>query len=168
MIFTISNQPVIIDDEDFEIVSKYAWCVNQRGYFRAKVPDPLNRMVKNGNKGLRLNRKVILLHRVIMGLGLEADPTIEVDHINRNKLDNRKNNLRFVDDRGTAQNVSRHKNSSSIYRGVCLHKRTGKWQANAQLDGKLHYLGLYETELEAAQVAEAWRLTHMPYAVETL
>lgn len=43
------------------------------------------------------------------------------------------------------------KNSTSIYKGVSWNKATSKWRAYIQKDGKLHHLGLFTDEIEAAK-----------------
>jgi hypothetical protein len=82
-----------------------------------------------------------------------------VDHINRDKLDNRKSNLRFVDASESSSNTARRGRSG--LRGVYRHK-TGRWYAKAQVRGKMHYLGTYETSEEAYEVVHQWRLLNMP------
>lgn len=135
-----------IDEADAVRVSVHRWSLHQEGYARGWV-----------------NGKTLFMHRFILGL---TDPSIETDHRNRNGLDNRRSNLRTSNRSGNMQNVGSHRGSSSSFRGVSLHRRTGKWQANARLNGHLHYLGLYATEEEAARVAADWRALHMPYSTE--
>lgn len=72
-----------------------------------------------------------------------------VDHIDRNKLNNNLNNLRWVTQQGNSQNASPRQNASSKYLGVHLDKRTSRWRAVIRVNHKRHYLGGYETELEA-------------------
>lgn len=105
---------------------------------------------KNGycvfNEGSgRKNRKTRYLHKVIMNR-----PGLVVDHVNRNKLDNRRRNLRYVDVKLNTWNSSSHKNSSSSYRGVSWHNiGNGGWRARVMRNGKSYRLGVYETEVEA-------------------
>jgi hypothetical protein len=73
-----------------------------------------------------------------------------VDHINGNRLDNRKLNLRVVNAKQNAQNSRPRKNSSSKYKGVCKDKKLNKWQAQIKINGKSMYLGSYVEEKEAA------------------
>ncbi len=74
----------IIDDEDLEIIRPFSWCYNN-GY------------AVTNTKGGRKNRKRITMHGLIMGhLGVGRTSKKVVDHINRDKLDNRRNNLRVV------------------------------------------------------------------------
>jgi hypothetical protein len=135
----------LVDDEDFEALSKYKWfCVN--GYAARKVK------TVNG-------RRNFLMHRAI--LGLEYKGGEEVDHRNGNKADNRKENLRVCTRSQNMKNYSRPCNNSSGCKGVSLHKLTGKWQAYITCDTKRKHLGLHETIEEArAAYANASLLFH--------
>lgn len=105
-------------------------------------------------------KTVTLVHRWVLGLQ-HGDRRIG-DHINGNKLDNRRSNLRIVDASGSSQNVSGR--GRSRFRGV-YPQRSGRWQARVKFQGETHYLGTYATEEEAAVVAEAKRHELMPFYV---
>lgn len=92
-------------------------------------------------------RTTIKMHRVVMN----AQPGDIVDHINGNGLDNRKENLRIVSNKLNARNRKAHAGSSSIYKGVSYLARLGKWQVNICEDGINHYVGVYESEEQAAR-----------------
>lgn len=110
------------------------------------------------------NRTVMVrMHRIILGLD-PADPR-QGDHINRDRLDNRRANLRIVSARENSQNVSSLPGSSR-FRGVCWDQVRGGWLAQARMSGVLHRLGVFATEEEAAQVAAAWRAEHMAGSVD--
>lgn len=88
-----------------------------------------------------------------------------VDHINRDKLDNRRSNLRFVNASESSSNVKPH--SASGFRGVYPYR--GRWRAKAKLAGEYYSLGTYDTPEEAAQVSHQWRVEHLPgYVAEDL
>ena len=92
------------------------------------------------------------MHREIM----EAKRGIIVDHINRNGLDNRKENLRFVSRSQNAMNSEREGYPyTSKYRGVCLGKRRKKWRAYICVGLKQKYLGYFYSEEEAAKAYDA-------------
>lgn len=103
----------------------------------------------------------ILLHREI--LGLRPGDGTQVDHINGNRLDCRRANLRIGTHSLNAQNVPLRGGTSS-YRGVCWHD--GKSRAYATLNGRQHNLGRFEREEDAAEAARAFRAQHMPFANE--
>lgn len=121
----------IVDDEDFEWLNQWKWYYNN-GYVK--------RNAKRDNNGIQ--------HKISMHtLLLKVERPFEVDHINRNPLDNRKINLR---------KSSRFQNSGNIFyknktgfKGVV--KRINRWEAHIRKKGKLIHLGTYKTSIEAAR-----------------
>jgi hypothetical protein len=103
---------------------------------------------------------VALVHRWVMG-AVRGDGQI-VDHVNRQKLDNRKTNLRFVTAAESSANVSSH--ASSGYRGV--YRNRDKWAAAVKCGGIKVNLGTYPDKEIAAQVAHEWRLANLPGYVD--
>ena len=83
------------------------------------------------------------MHSVIMN----APKGIQVDHIDGNGLNNQKSNLRLVTNRQNCMN--RHQITTSKYPGVTWNKRSRKWVAQAQIDGKHIHIGTFSTEKEA-------------------
>ena len=128
----VDGTTTLIDNEDFEKVKKYRWRGSTGGYVRTSW-------------GGKNNYHEVRLHRLIM----DAPDGIEVDHINRNPRDNRKSNLRLCDRKQNKANTGIISTNTSGYKGVSLHK--GKWQASIRIDGRLRYLGRYETKEEAAK-----------------
>lgn len=127
--------PCLIDLDDFNLVSKFTWKINNMGY---AVP-------------CTYVRRGILMHRFILNLS-KADK-VNVDHINGNKLDNRRCNLRICDQRINRLNSTNIKHTSK-YRGVSWDKLHNKWRASISLGKrKVKYIGLFEIEIEAAK---AW------------
>ena len=98
------------------------------------------------------------LHREI----LPPPPGMEVDHRNRDKLDNRRVNLRHLTRAQQQQNVSAR--GASTVRGVDLIHRTGRWRARGYQDGLGVHVGYYATAEEADAAVVAWRAEHMPFA----
>ena len=140
-----------VDAEDFERFNDRRWYLDGRGYVRRTTS-------QNGR------RRALLLHREILGL---TDPRIKADHINRDRLDNRRANLRTVTDAGNAQNrATRFANNTSGYKGVSWDKRVQKWYAHGRLNGRMYALGRYADIEEAARVAAEWRALHHPYSEE--
>lgn len=129
---------VLIDDEDWEAVSKNSWSLQKQ--WRA------DKWMYYASR--RDGVKRIKMHRFITN----APPTKQVDHINGNGLDNRRANLRLCDNRQNCQN--RH-NALGIsqYKGVGYHY--GKWRARIGVNGKRIHLGAYLTETEAALAYDA-------------
>lgn len=101
----------------------------------------------SGGYARRLEKdKWTLLHRVI----IRAPSGVEVDHINRNRLDNRRCNLRLTDRGGNARNCSRNRKNTSGYKGVHGPNGSGRWVASVVYRGKPYYLGSCATAEEAA------------------
>lgn len=101
-----------------------------------------------------------LLHREL--LGLRPRDGLIGDHINGNKLDNRRSNLRIVTPGESSANMSAQ--SRTGYRGVYPNKN--KFSAVAVVAGKRTYLGVFTTPEEADEAIHAWRLAHMPGYVD--
>jgi len=90
------------------------------------------------------------MHRFLM----RAPKNKMVDHVNGDKLDNRRENLRLATNSENQAN-RRAVRGKSNFKGVTWQKRTydegrGYWKAQIVVQGKLHYLGKYCTDLEAA------------------
>jgi hypothetical protein len=130
-------EEILLDKDDEEKFGKLKWYINNNGY--------LVRSVHSSNNGIQTS-KTVILHRLIMN----CPKDMEVDHINRNKLDNRKQNLRIVTHRENMYNYSMPKHNTSKFLGVS--KRWGKWAAVISLKGKSKYLGSFLTKEEASQV----------------
>jgi len=135
----------LVDDEDFEALQHYTWRLNPAGYVYRTI------WVSGENK----NSKVYM-HRQVTG----CPRGMEVDHINRNRLDNRKENLRLCTrSQNNAANKKR-RGGTSQYRGVSRatdpkHHRK-PWIAQIQKDGVNKRLGRFETEEEAARRYDEW------------
>lgn len=106
----------------------------------------------------RLHRLIWIYHNGSIGPFL-------IDHIDRDRMNNRIENLRP----GTwSQNQFNSTARSGLYKGVSLRKN-GTWAARAQFGGRTHNLGTFETEVEAAQAYDAFTLPiHGDFAVPNL
>lgn len=144
-----------IDDQDYELVTAYRWHMHPRGYAIAG----------SGNSK-------VLMHRLILGLenprgngrGSGASRP-QADHINHDKLDNRRSNLRVVTNQQNHENRP-SASGASKYRGVYLHKKSSKWLARVKVKGNTYGAGSYSDELEAAVAAWELRKRLMPFSVE--
>ena len=127
---------VLVDDNDMPLVSQYKWYLQGRGYAYR------NRKYKNNIRDVG----EIAMHRMILGL---TDPTIHVDHINGNKLDNRRENLRICTIQENNLKRGIRKDNTSGAKGVHFNKKTGKWMARISIGNKRYYLGLFTLKEEA-------------------
>ena len=87
------------------------------------------------------------LHKNLLG---KQEKGYVIDHINRNKLDNRLENLRIITSRENSYNRTKSSTSNNKYKGVI--KRNNKYIASITKDGKKKEIGGFETEEEAAKV----------------
>lgn len=90
----------------------------------------------------------ILLHNLIMP---NKDKNLQIDHKNRNILDNTRYNLRLLTHSQNQFNRPKQANNTSGYKGVTLHKKNNKYVAHIRLLGKLVYLGSFGIAEEAAR-----------------
>jgi hypothetical protein len=139
----------LIDHEDAEQAT-HRWHLSKQGYAARRV-------IRNGH------RQIALLHREILGL-MYGDRR-QGDHISGDRLDYRRLNLRIVTKAQNAQNKKLY-GGSSRHRGVAWNGQASKWMTYADLNGKRTYLGLYESEDEAAAIVRAWRLANMTHTNE--
>jgi hypothetical protein len=135
----------LVDAEDAERVLRHRWCLHPQGYAQA-----------------RIGGKLVLMHRFVM----DAGPFIglDVEHEDRDKLNNRRGNLRMATRSQNNQNRSAEGRGSSSHRGVSFCRQTRRWRATHRLDGRYVHIGRFDTEQEAAAAAAAWRAQHMPFA----
>ena len=84
----------------------------------------------------------------------------------RDKLDNRRSNLRAITKAENNHNLPSYRNGGSPFRGVCWNKERGCWRASGQVAGNWTHIGYFASEEEAARAASDWRREHMAYAVE--
>lgn len=80
---------------------------------------------------------------------MDAKPGQLVDHINHNRADNRKKNLRLCSGSENDRNRKRYSNNTSGITGVFFDKKRGKWVANITYNGRKIYLGRFQTKEEA-------------------
>lgn len=117
----------------------------------AKVDNDVFEEIKNINWITRTgkyayNNNIGLMHRYI----LKPNDDDFVDHINHDRTDNRRSNLRICNNSENLRNmVSRV--GSSKYKGVCWHKKANKWVAYIGFNNKLIHIGLFMREMDAAR-----------------
>jgi len=97
------------------------------------------------------HRNKQILHRYIMLLEGKLVDELEVDHIDRNPLNNVSSNLRMVTCQENKRNKGKRTGTSSKYIGVYWRKNTKKWIAQIKHSGKMAYIGSYSNEEDAAR-----------------
>lgn len=129
----------LVDAEDFDRINKFKWCLSstQGRWFYASAWKRIP-----GGK-----RERIKMHRVV----LMAKAGQIVDHINHDTLDNRKENLRICSGGQNSQNSEKKTIGTSKYKGVCFHKRIGKFQAYIYFNKQRFHIGSFADEKKAAR-----------------
>lgn len=120
------NKLAVVDNEDFDKVKGFNWYISENGY--------------------ALSNKGGYMHRLIMNPSRE----MYVDHIDRDKLNNRKSNLRVCTRQENAFN-SAPRRGTSKFKGVYWNKKIGKWHSIIFYNGKRKSLGYFESEEDAAR-----------------
>ena len=141
----------IVDAADAAWVNQWRWSLGKGYAARSQSHD-----------GRRVR---VYLHRELLGLPRVTDGR-QGDHIDRDKLNCRRVNLRVATHAQNLQNKASYRGSTSRYRGVCWVTSNRRWRATVRVAGKLHRLGEYLREEDAAAAARAARLRLMPYTVE--
>ena len=127
-----------VDQNDVPLINQFTWYLNPDGYW-------------SSGRNEEGKTKHYLMHRLIMN----CPKGLEVDHINGDKLDNRRSNLRICTRQQNARNITvKKQNATSVYRGVSLNRQQGGrynyWFAAIKLNGKAMAIGTFKSELHAA------------------
>jgi hypothetical protein len=112
-----------VSDEDYDELSKYHWHVDI-----------------NGGVSGRPNKVRTLMHRYIMKPNINE----EVDHIDGNRMNNQRSNLRIATSSQNKMNRGPRKDNTSGYKGVSWHSQNNKWTARIKAGDKYLHLGLFD------------------------
>jgi len=136
----------------------FTWLVSKG---RGKAGSEAGTLNKIGYRILGFDGKMHRAHRMAF-LYMEGEiPKEEIDHINRDKGDNRWSNLRHVSRSVNMRNRPLVSNNRSGVIGVCWSKSTGKWQVLISIEsGKQKHLGVFEDFDEAVAVRKAAEVEH--------
>lgn len=118
----------LVDDNNYDMLVKYTWYVDKNGYAKRSV-------------GL----KTIYMHRIIC----PTKNKLRVDHIDRDTLNNVKQNLRLVTNSLNMHNRGAQVNSTSGTKGVFWYKNYKKWESQIQIDGKKIRVGYFKLKEDA-------------------
>lgn len=128
------NGIAIVDDADFEIINNRRWYLSKQGY-------AIGGESSNGIKSF------VKMHRLIMGIN---DANVKIDHIDGDKLNNQRINLRVASSAQNRHNSRKILNTKNNYKGVSYVKKLNLYQSRCRMNGNDFYLGLYKTEISAA------------------
>lgn len=142
-IYTSRGHAILVDDADYDELSRYNWRVTTWGYAVAKI-----------------RGDAVVMHRLLTN----APKGMDVDHINHNKLDNRRSNLRLATRSENLRNRHKIANKTSQFKGVSFCNNRMKWQVVISIpNGQCKFLGYFEDEIEAAL---AWDAAALQYGDE--
>lgn len=110
----------------------------------------------SGYACLYFNDTQLFVHRIIMNLPdrYDEETKLIVDHINGDKTDNRKSNLRVIEKQLNPMNCKTYKNNSSGRKGVHWNKKLQKWTASIQSNKINLHLGVFEDYNDAVEARE--------------
>lgn len=132
IITTAKGARILADASDYDLISKYSWCVSKTGYPVANI-----------------NAKVTKMHRYLLGRLCEGKI---VDHINGNVFDNRRCNLRICKTAAeNARNCGLSKNNKSGCSGVQFIKKTRKYRSRITVNRKEINLGHFDSYDDAVK-----------------
>lgn len=149
------NGVALIDDDNHELLSKMRWYLSKHGY-------AIGGNAKNGIKAF------IKMHRFVMSI---SDPKIKIDHIDGNKLNNQKHNLRIATPSQNAHNSKKRCNTKNRYKGTNYLPKLKLWQSRCRMNNKDIFLGHYTSEIAAAyaynkqalRLSEYARINYLPF-----
>lgn len=149
----VEEHEIVIDDDDFTklhrvrfssgiywegTIADVSWRVKHRSHTKYAV----------STLGAKLELR---LHRVVV----DATEDVIVDHIDGNGLNCSRSNLRIATAAENARNRRKIHVASSRFKGVCWHSQARKWAAHIRHNGYKVYLGVFDTEVEAAKAYNA-------------
>lgn len=134
-----TNKEFIIDLVYYELVKEYTWYENQEGYIESLYT------IENGK------RKRIFLHRLICGVVDDDWRKVQVDHIEGNRLDNRREKLRICTNGDNQINRLPRKDNKSGVTGVSFDTRDRIWKVSINYRGARVNLGRFKDKDTAIQ-----------------
>jgi len=121
---------------------------------RVKPYTKAGHMDRTGYARLSIEGKKYMVHRLAWLYVYGSFPENAIDHINRDRNDNRFSNLRLATVKQNNENISLRSHNTSGYRGVTWHKAAKKWMASVTHNKKQIYLGLFDNLDDAANSAK--------------
>jgi len=137
----IKDSIVLYSEEDQELIAKYKWYINESGYCISTI-----------------NKKNVRMHRFI----LNCPDDMVVDHINNNRLDNRRENLKITNVLNNNQNKQKQEGTYSSFVGVSWDKRRNKYTSQINVNRKHINLGYFEDSEKAAMARDMYIVHELP------
>ncbi len=135
------NKLFKISKTDYPMIMDYKWYLNSNGYPYTFGKGSIN----FGKRGKTLHKFLFRKQRIEKGY--------VIDHINRNKLDNRRENLRIITQKENSYNRTKNSNSNNTYKGVKLDKKTlGTYKAIVTKDNIKYEIKDIPDEESAAKI----------------
>lgn len=134
-----TGKQVKVDADDYEFLSQWKW-------------SEVNGYASRSTKVAGRKNRAVLMHRVILGLS-HGDPR-HADHINHDRLDNRKRNLRVV-------TASQNCHNRRLPSGVTWNRSNQQYEARVCIRGERHWLGLFRDPDEAQVVVDEFRAANV-------
>jgi hypothetical protein len=129
---------------------RFTWLQPSNRFSQVRPGDPAGSLHKRGYVHIKVDWQSYKAHRLAWLYVHGRWPEPAIDHINRDKADNRLVNLREADQLRNMQNKSIYARNTSGYTGVSPHRDTGKWVAQLQVNRRNHHIGIFETPELAA------------------
>jgi hypothetical protein len=133
---------------------EFFWALSRRGVKAGKKAGTKHH---TGYIAIKIDYEFYLAHRLAWMWSHGEFPKSHIDHINRNKFDNRLANLREVTNKQNHENSGIQKNNATGYRGVSWIESTGKYKAYLHHNKKQIYFGCFKTPEKAFAAAQAGR-----------
>lgn len=107
-----------------------------------------------------INRIFVPMHRMVVErkLARQLLVTEKIDHINRDRHDNRRENLRIASPSQNMANRAINKSNTTGYKGVCLKTRHGQFEANIKVNRQTFHIGQFPDAEWAAYMYDQWAL----------
>lgn len=128
----------LVDDQDFAYLNRWKWSLSGFGYAAR-------------HQRIRGRRPLVYMHRALAG----AAKGQLVDHINQNRLDNRRKNLRVCTRSQNQMNRGKQVNNTSGFKGVSWYSRDKTWEAFIKLRGKKRLIGRFKSKTAAVRARRA-------------
>jgi len=158
-----------VDSDDYDRISQFKWrffksksgCLYPHRRFNGSTWEPtckFTNVIKTAKyttvsgevRMYKRVEKMVMLYWFVLGY----KGSDEIDHVNGNPLDCRKENLRVCTHAENMRNRKMNKNNTTGYRGVEMRRKNGMFRAKIRKDGKNIHLGHYLTAIEASEAYE--------------